>query len=259
MGVDEYHHEEAKAKERDVLSRRMSDDQAITSARDGDVAIVRMDDGKANALSHTAIDALNAALDDAERDARSVVLVGRPGRFCAGFDLSVINAGPSETQALVRRGGELALRLFMFPRPVVVACTGHALAAGAIILMAADHRVAARGSFKIGLNEISIGLPLPIFLTELAQQRLSRRHLTAATMLSHIFEPDAALDAGFVDEIVDPEDVESTAIERAQHFATTLNQRAFAASREPLRGPSAERIAATMTDDIAKFFLDQSK
>ena len=235
----------------------MSDDQPITTSRDGDVAVIRMDDGKANALSHVSIDAFNAALDSAERDAGAVVIVGRPGRFCAGFDLSVINAGPTETQALVRRGGELALRLYMFPRPVVVACTGHALAAGAIILMAADHRVGAQGAFKIGLNEVSIGLPLPIFLTELAQQRLSRRHLTAATMLAHIFDPDTARDAGFLDEIVEPEGVEATAIARAQDFASTLNPRAFAASREPLRGPAAERISATMTSDIAKFFVDR--
>ena len=235
----------------------MSDEPTVTSSRDGDVAIVRMDDGKANALSHAALDALNAALDDAERDAKSVVIVGRPGRFCAGFDLSVINAGPAETQKLVRRGGELMLRLFMFPRPVVAACTGHALAAGAIILMATDHRVAAQGPFKIGLNEVSIGLPLPIYLTELAQQRLSRRHLTAATMLAHIFDPDTALDAGFVDEVVEPDGLEATAVARAQHFAATLNQRAFAASRGPLRGPSAERIASTMASDIANFFLDR--
>ena len=235
----------------------MSDDQPITTSRDGDVAVIRIDDGKANALSHVAIDAFNAALDSAEGDAGAVVIVGRPGRFCAGFDLSVINAGPTETQALVRRGGELALRLYMFPRPVVVACTGHALAAGAIILMAADHRVGAQGAFKIGLNEVSIGLPLPIFLTELAQQRLSRRHLTAATMLAHIFDPDTALDAGFLDEVVAPDGVEATAIARARSFASTLNPRAFAASREPLRGPAAERIASTMTSDIAKFFVDR--
>ena len=197
----------------------MSDDQPITASRDGDVAIVRMDDGKANALSDASIDAFNAALDAAERDAGAVVIVGRPGRFCAGFDLSVINAGAADAQSLLRRGGELALRLFMFPRPVVVACTGHALAAGAIILMAADHRVGAQGPFKIGLNEVSIGLPLPIYLAELAQQRLSRRHLTAATMLAHIFEPGTALDAGFLDEIVEPDAVESTAVERARSIS----------------------------------------
>ncbi len=192
----------------------MSDNQPITASRDGDVAIVRMDDGKANALSNASIDAFNAALDTAERDAGAVVIVGRPGRFCAGFDLSVINAGAADAQSLLRRGGELALRLFMFPAPVVAACTGHALAAGAIILMASDHRIGAPGSFKIGLNEVSIGLPLPIYLSELAEQRLSRRHLTAATMLSHIFEPDTALDAGFLDEIVEPDQVESTAVAR---------------------------------------------
>lgn len=232
-------------------------DQPITSTRNGDVHVIRMDDGKANALSNASIDALNAELDIAERDAGSVVLVGRPGRFCAGFDLSVINAGPTETQALVRRGGELALRLYIFPRPVVTACTGHALAAGAIILMASDHRVGTRGDFKIGLNEVAIGLPLPIYLTELAHERLSRRHLTSATMLARIFDPETALDAGFLDELVDGDAAETVAIERAQHFASTLNARAFAASREPLRGPAADRIATTMASDIARFFVDR--
>jgi enoyl-CoA hydratase len=232
-------------------------DQPITSTRHGDVLVIRMDDGKANALSNASIDALNAALDEAERDAGSVVFVGRPGRFCAGFDLSVINAGAEATQALVRRGGELVLRMFMFPRPVVSACTGHALAAGAIMLMASDHRVGTRGDFKIGLNEVAIGLPLPIYLTELAEQRLSRRHLTAATMLAHIFDPESARDAGFFDELADADTTESVAIERAQKFASTLNMRAFAASREPLRGPAAERIATTMASDIARFFVDK--
>jgi enoyl-CoA hydratase len=232
-------------------------DNPITSTRQGDVLVIRMDDGKANALSNASIDALDAALDEAERDAGAVVLVGRPGRFCAGFDLSVINAGVAQTQALVRRGGELMLRLFMFPRPVVSACTGHALAAGAIILMASDHRVGTRGDFKIGLNEVAIGLPLPIYLTELAQQRLSRRHLTAATMLAHIFDPPTARDAGFLDELVDGDAAESVAIERAQQFASTLNKRAFAASREPLRGPAAERIKTTLASDIARFFVDK--
>lgn len=232
-------------------------DNPITSMRQGDVLVIRMDDGKANALSNASIDALNAALDEAERDAGAVVLVGRPGRFCAGFDLSVINAGEAQTQALVRRGGELMLRLFMFPRPVVSACTGHALAAGAIMLMASDHRVGTRGDFKIGLNEVAIGLPLPIYLTELAQQRLSRRHLTAATMLAHIFDPETARDAGFLDELADGDAAESVAIERAQRFASTLNKRAFAASREPLRGPAAERVKATLASDIARFFVDK--
>jgi enoyl-CoA hydratase len=232
-------------------------DNPITSTRQGDVLVIRMDDGKANALSNASIDALDAALDEAEGDAGAVVLVGRPGRFCAGFDLSVINAGEAQTQALVRRGGELMLRLYMFPRPVVSACTGHALAAGAIMLMASDHRVGTRGDFKIGLNEVAIGLPLPIYLTELAQQRLSRRHLTAATMLAHIFDPETARDAGFLDELVDGDAAESVAIERAQHFASTLNKRAFAASREPLRGPAAERIKTTLASDIARFFVDK--
>ena len=158
--------------------------QAVTYNVDGDVALIHFDDGKANALSMSAIDAIDAALTRAERETKAVVLAGRPGRFCAGFDLSVMNAGIEACRTLVRRGGELALRLYMFPQPVVIACTGHALAAGGVLLTAADHRVGATGEFKIGFNEVAIGLPLPIFLAELAEQRLSRRYLTAATFLA---------------------------------------------------------------------------
>lgn len=238
----------------------MSDQQTavtiVTGGADNNIAIIKIDDGKANALGNATIDALNTALDGAH-DAGAVVLAGRAGRFSAGFDLSVINSGIDATQALVRRGGELALRLYMFPRPVVAACTGHALAAGAILLMAADHRVGAAGDYKLGLNEINIGLPLPIYLTALAQDRLSRRYLTQATMLATIFDPTGAHDAGFLDEVVAPDEVEATALARAEHLAAHLNPRAFAASREPLRGPVADRIRSTLDADLARFFVDR--
>ena len=243
---------------RTQYSRPMSSDNpTVVYRREGDVAIIVVDDGKANALSMSVLDALDAALNRAEQEAKAVVLAGRPGRFCAGFDLSVMNAGMDACRALVQRGGQTALRLFMYPKPVVIACTGHALAAGAVLLVSADHRVGAAGAFKIGFNEVAIGLPLPIFLTELADQRLSRRHLTSATMLAHAFDPESALDAGFLDEVVESEAVVGIAITRAQHFADTLNPRAFAASREPLRGSAALRIASTMSANVATFFVDR--
>ena len=95
----------------------MSDNQPITASRDGDVAIVRMDDGKANALSNASIDAFNAALDTAERDAGAVVIVGRPGRFCAGFDLSVINAGAADAQSLLRPRRGIGVASVHVPAP----------------------------------------------------------------------------------------------------------------------------------------------
>lgn len=222
----------------------------------GDVAHIAIDDGKANALSHAVIDSIDAALDRARNEAKAVVLSGRPGRFSAGFDLSVMNGGIDAVRALVRAGADLSMRLYELDRPVVIACTGHALAAGAILLMSADVRIGAEGAFKIGLNEVAIGMPVPVFATELARDRLSRRHLTAATVLATIYDPAGALDAGYLDETAAPDEVIDTALARAAQLAATCNPRAFAASRARLRGAVAAQVRATLDTDIGAFFVD---
>ena len=152
----------------------------VTTRHDGDVAIIEFDDGKVNALGHDAIEAILEAFGGVE-DAGAVVLVGRPERFSAGFDLKVMQAGSDSAQGLLRRGVDLFLRMYMYPRPVVAACTGHAIAAGAILLMCSDLRVGPKGDYRIGLPEVTIGMSLPVFATELARDRLSKRHYTRAT------------------------------------------------------------------------------
>lgn len=229
---------------------------AVQLTADDDLAVLTIDDGKANALSFEILDAIDRALDAAE-SAKALVLAGRPGRFCAGFDLGVMNADLATAQALVRRGGEIAVRLYMYPRPVVAACTGHALAAGGILLMACDHRVGAAGAFKIGLNEVNIGLPLPAYLCAFAKDRLSRRHLTAATLLAQVFDPESARDVGFIDEVVDADAVVPTASERARSLGAHVNARALAASREPMRGATARFISEGFDSDLAGFFIDR--
>lgn len=221
----------------------------------GDVALITIDDGKANALSHAVIDAVHAALDRAESDGRTVVLAGRPGRFSAGFDLSVMQGGIDDVRALVRAGAELSTRLYLFPRPVVIACTGHALAAGAILLMAADVRIGTEGAFKIGLNEVAIGMPVPRFACELARDRLSRRHLTAATMLAQVFDPAGALDAGYLDAVTDADTVVSQAVERATALAATVSPVAFETTRATMRGAVAASVRATLDEDLQGFFV----
>ena len=136
-------------------------------------------------------------------------------------------AAPDAVRALVKEGALLTMRVYEFERPVVIACTGHALAAGAILLMAADVRIGSAGPFKIGLNEVAIGMPIPIFAAELARDRLSRRHVTAATALATIYDPQGALDAGYFDGVVEPDGVVDAALERAAALASTLNARAL--------------------------------
>jgi enoyl-CoA hydratase len=167
------------------------------------IATIRFDDGKANAVSHQFLDDLNAALDQAESEASAVILTGRDGMFSAGFDLKEIQKGPAEAQALVNRGAHLFFRLFGFPMPLIGACGGHAVAAGAFILLCCDTRVGVAGDFRIGLNETSIGMTLPVFGHELVASRLSKRHVTPAVIQSRLYEPDAAVDAGFLDEVAD--------------------------------------------------------
>lgn len=219
--------------------------------RSGDVTVISLDDGKANALSPPVIDALLEALGAAADAPGAVVVAGRPGRFCAGFDLSVMTAGAESARDLLRRGTELLLAMYGHPRPVVAAVTGHALAAGALMLLASDLRIGAAGDYKIGLNEHTIGMPLPAFAVELARDRLSRRHFTRATALAEIYGPEGAVDAGYLDEVAD--DAVAVAIERAERSSADLDMAAFAATRRRVRGATIESVRAGLDGDLATF------
>jgi len=229
----------------------MADAEVLSYGRDGDVAVLRLDDGKANALGHGTVAALAGALDRAEADGAAVLLVGRPGRLSAGFDLATMRAGPAAVRELVGAGAELPLRLYEHPGPTVVACTGHALAAGALLLAAADTRVGTRGDYRIGLNEVAIGMTLPLFGVELARDRLSPRHFTAAVIQSRIDGPDAAVETGWLDEVVEAEAVEARARDRAAELAR-LPRAAYAGTKRQSRRSVAERIRATLADDLAR-------
>ncbi len=215
------------------------------------VAVITMDDGKANALSHQIIETLLECLARAEREAEAVLLAGRPGYLSAGFDLAVITSGPEGLKGLVMAGAELMLRIYTFPRPVVVACTGHALAAGAILLLAADVRLGAKGDFKIGLNEVSIKLTLPVFAVELARDRLSKRHFTAAATQARIYDPETARDAGFLDATEAPVTLLDVGSDHARRLAG-LPDPAFRNTKERERGATVHLIRETLEDDISK-------
>lgn len=214
----------------------------ITTKIDGDVAVITIDDGKANAISTDVADGLAEALDEAEGSpARAVVIAGREGRFSAGFHLPTMQ-GP-EAMDLMGKGGRLALRIFSFPKPVALAVTGHALAMGAVLLMCADHRVGADGDYKVGLNEVRIGLPLPPFASTLARHRLSPLHQSAATGLATIYRPSDAVAVGFLDEVVALDRVVERTVEVAQTWADELDPGAFAATRGYFRGPVTDELA----------------
>jgi enoyl-CoA hydratase len=234
----------------------MSPDTPVTTTITDGIATIAIDDGKANAMSHQVINEVNDGLDRAEGDTAAVVITGRPGKFCAGFDLAVMQDGVDGPKGLLRAGAELWLRMYAFPHPIVVACTGHALAAGAITLLAADTRIGAAGEFKIGMNEVAIGIPVPGVAVELARDRLSNRHFTAATNHAHIYDPQGALEAGFLDRVVPADTAVAAAHAHAAGLAATVNPKAFAITRQTSRGVRAAAMHEALDADIDAFFVD---
>ena len=223
-------------------------DAILQASRQGRVAVIRLDDGKANALSPAMIGAIGAALDEAEKDAGAVLLVGCEGRFSGGFDLATMRSGPEEAAGMVLAGAELLIRLFEFPLPVVVACNGHAMAAGALLVLACDQRLAARGDFRIGLNEVTIGMTLPVFALELARARLSKRHFDQATSQARLYGRDEALDAGYFDRLTEPGELFDVALAEAERLST-LQQPAFGASKARAHAATLATIRASLKED----------
>lgn len=206
-----------------------------------DVAVLTFDDGKANALSPEIIAELGEALARAESEARCLLWFGRPGRFSAGFDLSVIGQGGDAVTNLVRSGAELAIRVYASPIPILMGVTGHALAMGAILLMAADRRIAVDGEFKIGLNEVEIGMTLPRFAIEFARERLSPLHLGRSVANSELYSPRSATEVGYIDRVVPESEFVDAAMKEAQVLAS-LDPRAHKATKRSLRKEALERL-----------------
>jgi len=221
----------------------------VTYHLENTLAVIQMDDGKANVLSRSTIDALIASLARAEQEASAVVLAGRAERFCAGFDLQVLASGRAAATELLLAGSDLLIKLYRATIPLVIACTGHALAGGALIVLTGDYRVGAAGEFKIGLNEAVIGMPVPVLAMELARDRLLPTELVHATLLGKIYHPEQAATVGYLDVVVPADQV----LARAKHEATRLgglSRNAFRATKVRLRGRTTEHIVATMDSDI---------
>ena len=219
-----------------------------TELNDG-VLTISMDDGKANALGHDMLGALEEAFTQAQSDASAVVLVGRPGKFSAGFDLKVMLQSAEAAQGLLRPGATFLARLLEFPKPVVAACTGHAIAAGGMLLLASDIRIGMPGAFKIGLNEVANGMELPVFGMDLARFRVSTHHLNVATLQAHMYDPTTAVESGFLDRVTDADALLAEAQSEAARLGA-LPAHAYAGTKRRLRGEVAQHMRDTLEDDL---------
>lgn len=205
------------------------------------VALLTLCNGKANAISPDVIAAFNSALDRAEQDAAVVIITGQPGMLSGGYDLKVMLSSPENAIALVAKGSALARRMLAHPYPIIVACPGHAVAKWAFLLLSADYRIGVEGPFTIGLNEVRIGMTMHLVGIALARDRLRKSAFQRAVINAEMFNPQTAMDAGFLDEVVPAESLMTAANAMAQQLKK-INLRAHGRTKLKVRKELLEAL-----------------
>ena len=220
--------------------------------------IITITNGKANAISHEVINALNDAFNKAEKEGKPVILTGQPGIFSAGYDLKSMTASPKSALELVTKGSKLSHRMLSFPFPIIAACSGHAVAKGAFLLLSVDYRLGTEGDFKIGLNEVMIGMTMHNAGIEIAKARLAPIYFERSVNCSEIYNPKDALTAGFLDKVVSQEYLLPTAIKIAEMF-TKLNKKAHSETKLKVRKPYLDALEKAIQQDIEEGLTPPSK
>ncbi len=217
------------------------------SLNDG-VATLTLANGKVNAVSPAVIEAFNAALDQAQAAEAVVIVTGQPGILSGGYDLKVMGSGPQAAFDLVAAGSTLARRMLAHPQPIIVACSGHAVAKGAFLLLSADYRLGVEGAFSIGLNEVKIGMTMHHAGIALARDRLTKPVFQRSVINAEMFNPQSALSAGFLDQVVPADQLMATANAVAQEFKK-LNMKAHAQTKLKVRKDLLEALEAAIAID----------
>ena len=209
------------------------------------IATIKLDDGKANALGFTMIEHINKALDEAEAAADVIVMTGREGVMTAGFDLKVMRNEPHRVMDLVTQGGQMLVRIFASPKPVLLASTGHGIAAGALLMLSGDYRISMAGDFKYGLNESAIGMVLPPYGMDLARFKLNQKFLDMAVVGADLYGPEMASQIGYIDEVAAADKFAARVREKAEYFKT-LDAKAYAGNKRHIRQALADKMAADL-------------
>jgi enoyl-CoA hydratase len=215
-------------------------------SREGDISIITMDDGKANAFSSKMSADFNGCLSDVPKDTGALIVTNRPNIFSGGFDLKTINSGDAEAAKKMSYAGlTLLADLFSFPRPVVIACNGHAIALGAFILLAADYRIGADGDFRVWANEVANSMTIPVSVLEITKIRIEKSHWYRAILHSQAFTIKEAIAPGFIDEIVPQDRLMDAALAKAEELAK-LKHPFYAVTKNSAQEDVMKKIRASI-------------
>ncbi len=222
--------------------------ELVTYSLEDGIATLTLNNGKVNAFSHDLIADFNRSLDQAEAAGAVVIVTGQPGILSGGYDLKVMMSGPQNAINLVAEGSTLARRMLAHPQPIIVACPGHAVAKGAFVLLSADYRIGVEGPFSIGLNEVKIGMTMHHVGIAIARDRLTKPAFQRSVINAEMFTPQGAMLAGFLDQVVAPEQLMATALEMAQQLKK-LNLTAHANTKRKVRKELLDALDAAIAMD----------
>jgi len=209
------------------------------------IATITLDDGKANAFSFDMMVAINNAMDEAEAGADVIIITGRDGVMCAGFDLKVMQNDADKVPEMVGNGGKLLVRIFSSKKPVIIASPGHGIAAGGLLMLAADYRIGVDSESRYGLNESAIGMVLPPFGYDLAVFKINNKYLDRCFAGAELIDPQTAVEASFLDEVVATDKLLDRALEKAAEMQN-LDSRAYAGNKKLVRGALTEKMTADL-------------
>ena len=216
----------------------------------GPVLVLRMEHGKVQALDVELLEALSLELEHPE-SIRSVVLTGTGRAFSAGVDLyRVLNEGATYVDRFLPLLSSALEKLFAFPRPVVAAINGHAIAGGCILAAACDYRILSREGATIGVPELRVGVPFPASPLEIVRFAVSSQYLQEIVLMGRVWSGEDALRRGLTDELADPNQVLDRAVAVAVDLATIPSD-AFSATKKQLRSPVFDRIRQLNDAEIA--------
>ncbi len=222
--------------------------ELVTYSLNDGIATLTLANGKVNAISPDLMASFNRALDQAEQDKAVVIVTGQPGILSGGYDLKVMMTGPQAALDMVEAGSRLARRLLAHPFPVIMACPGHAIAKGAFLLLSADYRLGVDGAFNIGLNEVKIGMTLHQVGIALARDRLTPAAFQRSVNNAEMFNPQGALAAGFLDQVVPADQLMTTATAMAQQLKG-LNMAAHKKTKLKVRKALLDTLDAAIEID----------
>jgi len=227
-------------------------EKIATLKKEGNVSIITLDDGKANVFSPEMSQQIDECLDQVATEEGCLVITGKEGMFSGGLDLKIIQSGDIERiQDMSSKAFKLLARIFSFPRPVIAACSGHAVALGTFLLCCCDYRIGVKGEFMLGANEMRTNMVIPIPILELIKFRVSNTHKYRAVLGAEMYKLEDSISAGLIDEVVDQDLLMTTVTEKAKDLAT-MGHPSYSMTKELFIAEPMSKINAAMEEHLKK-------